>query len=71
MKLFRPKTLALVGIGFLAGSRAGKGPWEKAQASMGQMKEKISGSMGGGSGSPSSTGFDGQWSAKEPQLTEM
>jgi hypothetical protein len=42
---------------------------------MGQMKEKISGSMGGGSGSTggstASTGVDGQWSKKEPQLTEM
>jgi hypothetical protein len=75
MKLLRPKTLALFGIGFLAGSRAGHGPWEKAQESMGQMKEKISGSMGGGSGSTggstASTGVDGQWSKKEPQLTEM
>ncbi len=67
MKLFRPKTLALFGIGFLAGSRAGHGPWEKAQAGIGQMKDKIS----GGSGSTSSTGIDGQWSKKEPQLTEM
>lgn len=75
MKLLRPKTLALFGIGFLAGSRAGHGPWEKAQASMDQMKEKISGTMGSGSGSStsstSSTGIDGQWSKKEPQLTEM
>ena len=71
MKLFRPKTLALFGLGFLAGSKVGREPWEKAQAGMGQMKEKISGSMGGGSGSMSSTGFDGQWSKKEPQLTEM
>lgn len=67
MKLFRPKTLALFGIGFLAGSRAGRGPWDKAQAGMGQMKDKISGS----GGSASSTGIDGQWSKKEPQLTEM
>ena len=71
MKLFRPKTLALFGLGFLAGSRAGHGPWEKAQAGMGQMKDKISGSMGGGSESTPSSGFDGQWNKKEPQLSEM
>ncbi|HLJ08427.1 MAG TPA: hypothetical protein VKX24_07800 [Acidimicrobiia bacterium] len=72
MKLFRPKTLALFGIGFLAGSRAGHGPWEKAQAGMDQMKQKFSGSMGSGSGSStSSNGVDGHWSKKDPQLTEM
>ena len=72
MKLFRPKTLALFGIGFLAGSRAGRGPWEKAQEGMEQIKGKVSGSMGGGtSGSTTSKGFDGQWTKSDPQMTEI
>ena len=72
MKLFRPKTLALFGIGFLAGSRAGHGPWEKAQAGMDQIKGKMSGSMGDGtSGSMTAKGFDGQWSKSDPQMTEI
>ena len=41
MKLFRMKTLATFGIGFLAGSAAGRGPWEKTQASMEDIKEKV------------------------------
>jgi hypothetical protein len=59
MKLFRMRTLAAFGLGFLAGSRAGRGPWEKAEATMEQLKGMIGrGSMGGGS--MSSNGFDGQ-----------
>lgn len=42
MKLLRMKTLGLFGIGFLAGSAAGRGPWEKTQAQLGQLKEKVS-----------------------------
>ena len=72
MKLFRVKTLGLFGIGFLAGSRAGRGPWDKAQEAMGQMKDKVSGSMGGGTnGSTTSKGFDGQWTKSDPQMTEI
>lgn len=43
MKLVRMRTLGMFGAGFLAGSRAGRGPWEKAQASMDQLKEKVNG----------------------------
>jgi len=74
MKLFRIKTLATFGIGFLAGSAAGPGPWQKAQASMGEIKGKISGSMDGGSqyGSTSSNGIEGQRGGQgKPAMTEM
>ena len=48
MKLVRMRTLGVFGLGFLAGSRAGHGPWEKAQATMEQLKGKMAGtSMGG------------------------
>ena len=74
MKLFRIKTLATLGIGFLAGSAAGRGPWEKAQASMGEIKEKVSGSMNGGGkyGSTSPNGIEGQRGSQgNPAMTEM
>lgn len=76
MKLFRMRTLGMLGIGFLAGSRAGRGPWEKAQASMGQIKDKVgggaSGPDGNSYGSTSSNGIEGQRGAQgSPALTEM
>jgi hypothetical protein len=80
MKLFRMKTLGAMGIGFLAGSRAGTGPWEKAQETFGQLKGKIDGTMGNSKGSTSSNGsntstssngFEGQYSKDNPQMTEV
>ena len=80
MKLFRMKTLATFGIGFLAGSAAGPGPWQKAQSTMDEMKGKVSGSMdSGGSnsngtqyGSTSSNGMEGQRGSQgKPAMTEM
>jgi hypothetical protein len=74
MKLFRMRTLASFGIGFLAGSAAGRGPWEKTQASMEEIKDKVSGSMNGGSqyGSTTANDIDGQRGAQgKPALTEM
>jgi len=74
MKLFRMKTLATLGIGFLAGSAAGRGPWEKTQASMEDIKGKVSGSMNGGSdyGSTTTNNIDGQRGGQgKPALTEM
>jgi secreted trypsin-like serine protease len=79
MKLLRMRTLGMFGIGFLAGSAAGRGPWEKTQASMDQLKGKVSGTMDGGStngggqyGSTSSNGIEGQRGGQgQPQMTEM
>jgi hypothetical protein len=73
MKLFRIKTLATFGIGFLAGSAAGRGPWEKAQASMEEVKGKVSGRMnGGGQYGSSSNGVEGQRGGQgRPAMTEM
>jgi hypothetical protein len=75
MKLFRMKTLGVLGIGFLAGSAAGRGPWEKTQATMDQLKGKVSGGMdGGGYGSTSSNGIEGQPGGQGTgarQMTEM
>jgi len=74
MKLFRIKTLATFGIGFLAGSAAGPGPWQKAQATMEEIKEKVAGSMngGGGYGSTSPNGNEGQRAGQgKAAMTEM
>ncbi len=73
MKLFRMKTLATFGIGFLAGSAAGRGPWEKTQASMEDIKGKVSESVNGGQhGSMSPNDIDGQRGGQgKPALTEM
>jgi len=73
MKLFRMKTLATFGIGFLAGSAAGRGPWEKTQASMEDIKGKVSGSMDGSQyGSMAPNDIDGQRGGQgKPALTEM
>ncbi len=75
MKLLRMRTLGMFGIGFLAGSAAGRGPWEKAQASMDQIKGKVSGgATDGGSqyGSTSGNGMESQRGGQgSPQLTEM
>ena len=73
MKLLRMRTLGMFGIGFLAGSAAGPGPWQKAQASMDQIKGKVAGQMGGTGtdGSMSSNGIQGQRSEATPQMTEI
>jgi len=75
MKLFRMKTLGMFGIGFLAGSAAGRGPWEKTQATMDQLKGKVSGGAmdGGGYGSTSGNGIEGQPGSQGTgaRLTEM
>ena len=61
MKLVRVKTLGLFGLGFLAGSRAGRGPWEKAQAGMDQIKGKVAGG----------SGANDRHSQTTPQVTEI
>lgn len=70
MKLFRMRTLTMFGIGFLAGSAAGRGPWEKAQQSMDQIKGKVSETMNGSGsqmGSTSSNGSDAQRTGQQTQ----
>ena len=69
MKLVRMRTMGLFGLGFLAGSRAGRGPWEKAEATVGQLKDK----MNHGEGSTMMPdGLNSQRGGKTTaQLTEM
>jgi hypothetical protein len=73
MKLLRIRTLVTFGIGFLAGSAAGPGPWQKAQAGLGELKGKVAGGNGEGRyGSTSSNGIEGQRGGQgKPAMTEM
>jgi hypothetical protein len=74
MKLLRMRTLGMFGVGFLAGSAAGRGPWEKTQERMDQLKGKVSGGAmdGGGQGPMSTNGIESQRGAQgSPQLSEM
>jgi hypothetical protein len=77
MKLLRIRTLGMFGIGFLAGSAAGRGPWEKTQATMDEIKGKVSGGANsGGQGPMSANGIEGQRGGQgtgtgSKQLTEM
>jgi hypothetical protein len=78
MKLLRMRTLGMFGIGFLAGSAAGRGPWEKTQATMEDLKGKVSGgaTSGGDQGPTSTNGIEGQRGGQgagtgSKQLTEM
>ena len=72
MKLFRMRTMGAFGLGFLAGSRAGRGPWEKAEATVEHLKGRMNGgSTGGSTGPASSNGFEGQYDKNNPRMTEV
>ena len=78
MKLLRIRTLGMFGIGFLAGSAAGRGPWEKTQATMDELKGKVSGGAmnSGGQGPMTTNGVEGQRGGQgvgtgSKQMTEM
>jgi hypothetical protein len=40
MKVFGMRRMGLLGIGFLLGSRAGRGPWNKAMDAWNQVQRK-------------------------------
>jgi len=40
MKVFGMRRMALLGVGFLLGSRAGRGPWDKAVDAWNQFQNK-------------------------------
>ncbi len=50
MKLFKPTTMAIFGLGFLAGSRSGKGAWNAFENKVSQLQNRNGGnSFGSGS----------------------
>jgi hypothetical protein len=40
VKILRWRRMTLLGLGFLLGSRAGRGPWDKAAATWGAVQSK-------------------------------
>jgi hypothetical protein len=50
MKLFKPTTMAVFGIGFLAGSRSGKGPWNAFENKFSQLQNRTGGISNQGNG---------------------
>jgi hypothetical protein len=43
MKLFKPTRMAIFGLGFLAGSRAGRGAWDAVENKVSQLQHKTGG----------------------------
>lgn len=49
MKLFKPTRMAFFGLGFLAGSRAGRGAWDAVENKVSQLQHRTGGDYGNGS----------------------
>ncbi|MGH8994111.1 MAG: hypothetical protein ACRDZ7_21590 [Acidimicrobiia bacterium] len=47
MKLFKPTTMAIFGLGFLAGSRAGRGAWNAVENKVSQLQNRGVGGLYG------------------------
>ena len=47
MKLFKPMRLAIFGLGFLAGSRSGKGAWNAFENTVSQLQNRTGGNSFG------------------------
>jgi hypothetical protein len=59
MKLFKPTTMAIFGLGFLAGSRSGKGPWNAFENKVSQLQNRTGGGKGSGNGMRSMSSPEG------------
>ena len=46
MRLFKPTTMAIFGLGFLAGSRSGRGAWNAVENRISQLQNRSSGDSG-------------------------
>ena len=60
MRLLKPTRLAIFGIGFLAGSRAGRKPWDTVQGKVSELQNRS------GSGADGSIYTDGARSMDRP-----
>jgi hypothetical protein len=45
MKIFRVRRMTLFGLGFLLGSRTGRGPWDKTVKTWNQVQDKAGASL--------------------------
>jgi hypothetical protein len=59
MKLFKPTTMAIFGLGFLAGSRSGKGPWNAFENKVSQLQNRTGGGNSYGNGTRSTYSPEG------------
>lgn len=56
MKLFKPTTMAIFGLGFLAGSRSGRGAWDAVENKVSAMQHRSSvGGLYGNGAKPGTT----------------
>jgi hypothetical protein len=70
MKLFKPTTMAIFGIGFLAGSRSGRGAWNAFENKVSELQNRSSGGTTHGNGAGSMNSPEGG-AMKEGALTEF
>ena len=70
MKLFKPTTMAVFGLGFLAGSRSGKGAWNAFENKVSQLQNRSGGGDSYGNGTRSMNSPEGG-AMKEGALTEF
>ncbi|MGH9039516.1 MAG: hypothetical protein ACRDZ3_04725 [Acidimicrobiia bacterium] len=47
MKVFKPTTMAIFGLGFLAGSRSGRAAWDAVENKVSQMQNRNVGGLYG------------------------
>ncbi|MDQ3947224.1 MAG: hypothetical protein M3357_19110 [Actinomycetota bacterium] len=70
MKLFKPTRMAIFGLGFLAGSRAGRGAWDAVENKVSQLQNRTGGGTNYGNGTRSMNSPEGG-TVKEGTLTEF
>ncbi|HEY3239841.1 MAG TPA: hypothetical protein VGL92_09780 [Acidimicrobiia bacterium] len=70
MKLFKPTRLAIFGLGFLAGSRAGRGAWDAVENKVSQLQNRTGGGGNYGNGMRSVDSPEGG-NVKAGTLTEF
>ncbi len=70
MKLFKPTRMAFFGLGFLAGSRAGRGPWDAVENKVSQLQHRTGGGGDYGNGTRPVTSPEGG-TVKSGNLTEF
>ena len=70
MKLFKPTTIAIFGLGFLAGSRAGRGAWDAVENKVSQLQNRGGGGDSYGNGMRSVNSPEGG-TVREGTLTEF
>jgi len=70
MKLFKPTRMAFFGLGFLAGSRAGRGAWDAVENKVNQLQNRSGGGNTYGNGAGSMKSPEGG-TVREGTLTEF